>query len=610
MAKGKDQNSAIAWAWQIADWLLILGFSALLYLAFLNRSAYLNSKFGVHIGCVDCLTYPALLHDLLYFSVLVALLIVSFGVRRFYLYVPLRLLAVLGLLVYIADVATMEQFFTRLTVSDVRIYGDQWSLLWRHVQNTEFLAGYGWLLPAVTAGLLVLLLLPPARTAHRLSLGIWLLLPAVGVLGSALAEPPSYVHDWAVRNVMAANFNTGVAKPYGERYAQELLELARSEPLQCRAGNNRSPDIVLLVLESWSPYQSRLMMGLNDWTPRLDRLAEENTWFSRFHAGGYSTNGGLMSLLAGLEYVAPVKSFFQVTPFETGWETDWSIPQVLSESQGYHAAFLTSGNLKFSNKRGWAYSLGFDYVEGHDHPSYQGHPRRHFDAVPDEVLYHRSLDYIREAVARADKPLFLTIETVSTHHPYMHPVTGERSEEMAFRYMDETAYNFYQALEKDGFFDNGVLIIVSDHRAMIPIRVEEVQAMGQMAASRIPAIIVGDSNPRGEVFEPFHQSDLLPSLVALTEDKYCRVGGYRNLFDPEGSEPRCLLHARGDNRDHLDVFCPEGSGVVGLMGDNTRLNRSKGIDSELALRIVTEANKHRIVGDARTQRLIAAGYFD
>lgn len=132
MAKGKDQNSAIAWAWQIADWLLILGFSALLYLAFLNRSAYLNSKFGVHIGCVDCLTYPALLHDLLYFSVLVALLIVSFGVRRFYLYVPLRLLAVLGLLAYIADIATMEQFFTRLTVSDVRIYGDQWSLLWRH----------------------------------------------------------------------------------------------------------------------------------------------------------------------------------------------------------------------------------------------------------------------------------------------------------------------------------------------------------------------------------------------------------------------------------------------------------------------------------------------
>src|SRR5690606_1618281 len=114
---------------------------------------------------------------------------------------------------------------------------------------------------------------------------------------------------------------TGVAEPYSETYRQQLLSAAADRPQLCRPGSARRPDIVLLVLESWSPLQSRLWSGIENWTPRLDALARDHAWFTRLHAGGFTTNEGLMSIFAGLEFLSPAKPYFSIGPFETGWET-------------------------------------------------------------------------------------------------------------------------------------------------------------------------------------------------------------------------------------------------------------------------------------------------
>src|SRR5690606_37087644 len=218
-----------------------------------------------------------------------------------------------------------------------------------------------------------------------------------------------------LRNVIASNLNTGVAVPYSEAYKQALLAAAAGRPQQCVAGAARRPDIVLLVLESWSAYQSAQWGGMQDWTPRLDSLARENAWYANFHAGGYTTNEGLMAIFAGLEFLAPVKSYFSIMQFETAWETPSSIPRALEEQGAYHTAFLTSGNLGFTRKGDWLRSIGFDYAEGHDYPGYEGLDRLHFDAPADEFLYARSLDYLREQ-ADATQPVFLAIENVSSHN--------------------------------------------------------------------------------------------------------------------------------------------------------------------------------------------------
>src|SRR5690606_1685473 len=260
------------------------------------------------------------------------------------------------------------------------------------------------------------------------------------------------------------------------------------------------------------PYQSALFSGLNDWTPGIDSLARENTYFTRMYAGSFATSPGLMSILVGHEFWAPVKA---ARSFSTAWNTDATIPRGLRQN-GYYSAFLTTGNLKFSSKAKWLEHIGFDYIEGHDHHAYEGKRRRHFDAVADEYLYERALAYVEEEV-NDHQPYFLALENVSTHHPYIQPVTGEKTAESVFRYMDATVVSYYEALRETGFFDNGLLILVSDHRAMVPVTTREIARFGDAAVSLVPAVVIGgDSGVKGEVSEPHHQSDILPSLLRLT----------------------------------------------------------------------------------------------
>lgn len=98
-----------------------------------------------------------------------------------------------------------------------------------------------------------------------------------------------------MRNIIADMFNKGVATAYSPDYAASLPQ---EYPLKSRFEHcplpemapPAPPDVVVLILESWSAYQSALWGGLgNDWTPRLDALARENVWFSNLRCPGRVT---------------------------------------------------------------------------------------------------------------------------------------------------------------------------------------------------------------------------------------------------------------------------------------------------------------------------------
>ena len=616
LGSGSVHAASAVWRWRrhALDLLLVAAFCGVLYWAFHDRAAWVNATFGEYLGCDSCLTGTLFLHDYLFFGVLLLLFLLSFMARAYLLYIPLRLLALAGILLYIGDIVLMDEFYTRLMLSDIRIYGEQWPIVWRHITSTAMFAGHSWLVALPLVAGLMLLLVPPVIRASRKTVVALCVLPLLGSVSGAVMTPPSYVQDWALRNVFAANFNNGVSVPYSDTYRTQVLDAAGARPPQCIIGENQRPDIVLLILESWSPFQSALWSGMENWTPRLDALATEHAWFSRMHASGFTTNEGLMSILTGVEFLAPTKSYFSIMPFETAWETPASVPRELASNGGYHSAFLTSGNVGFTSKGKWLTSLGFDYVEGHDYPGYEGLDRLHFDAPADEFLYARSLDYVREQTEAA-APLFLTVESVSTHHPYIHPLSGERSAEAVFRYMDETVDDFYRQLQEMDFFDNGLLVIVGDHRAMIPIRSAEEERFAQAAASLVPMIVVGGKT-QGKIATPFHQSDILPSLGALTGEQYCQSESYQSFLTPAAQDgARCLYHARGDNRDHIDAFCPlpdgtEARAAVLLHGDDTRILDSTAMSRELKRQVLNEINTHRVLGDERTAGLIKSGYFD
>jgi phosphoglycerol transferase MdoB-like AlkP superfamily enzyme len=70
----------------------------------------------------------------------------------------------------------------------------------------------------------------------------------------------------------------------------------------------------------------------------------------------------------------------------------------------------------------------------------------------------------------------MVLQSISFHKPYNTPYGTTQKD--ALRYADKSLFYFYLQLKKSGFFDNGVLVVVSDHRKMEPLENKEKEALG------------------------------------------------------------------------------------------------------------------------------------
>ncbi|MDR1423380.1 MAG: sulfatase-like hydrolase/transferase, partial [Azoarcus sp.] len=444
---------------------LLLVFAAAFVLLVYLRVDRIDALIGPELDCPGCLNRSVFIHDSPYAAGVLFCLLAGFALPFGVGAVFFRAAALVGILFYGLDLAVSWQLSTRLHLGDLLVFVAQPTVLASHMEHTGLV---GWSEALAMAAACAAFLFVPWRLPLAPRQVAWLGgVPAALLVAGLVLDPGQYVRDWALLNVAEVNFEDGSSRPY-----RRIAELeAVPESLTCAPGSGSlgqtRGDLIVLLLESWSPYQSALFGEIRDWTPRLDAIARENQYYSHMVAAGFATHEGLMSMLTGMEFLSPVKSFFDVKPFETSWGQPRTLPRLLA-SHGYKSAFFTTGNLAFASKNQWLRDVGFYHVEGHDHPFYDGLPRLHFDAAPDEALYARVLDYLdREGDG---SPRLIVVENVSSHHPFIHPLTLEHSEEAVFRYMDKTVGDFYDALKARGFLERGNLLIVSDHRAMVPLR--------------------------------------------------------------------------------------------------------------------------------------------
>lgn len=298
-------------------------------------------------------------------------------------------------------------------------------------------------------------------------------------------------------------------------------------------------------------------------------------------------------MLTGQPFVLPMSSSQDAVPFETAWGSSETLPLQMKE-RGYRSAFLTSGDLSFTHKREWLQDIGFEVIQGQEQSDYDGIDRLHFNAVPDDVLYDHALKVIGRLESDS-QPYLSVIENVSSHHPYVHPYTGERSEQAVIRYVDKAAADFIAKLRSEGFLDDGILVVVSDHRAMSFVSSEERQLLGRGAASRIPGFIMtGDASGKN-VTALLQQADIPATLLARVSPQVCNIQFERNMLSPAATSPtRCVMHARGDQRSHVDVFCPGGEGTVEVAGDDSRFVESEGLTKARRSALLDRIARERI----------------
>lgn len=505
--------------------------------------------------------------------------------------VGLRAIGFMAYGLYAMDVIVLISFNTHITTNDLLDYAGYAPRYIAQISRIRDFLILASALPAVGLSLWVLgsRYALRGRVPHALSL-----LLVAGLLSTVLFTSNSrYINAWMYRNFVAYNIEVGAeSRGYSEGFVRghPYVEDWRSEPKEAQR-----PNIIILMVESLSSYHSDYFSRLNDWTPRLDEIARENAAFTNFYASGFCTNDCYIALFTGLPPIRPPASsrFKRRAPFAGFTELSESLPELLKD-RGYTTEFLMAGDYDFGEVGPWVDRLGFDHMEGHDHPHYDGWQRYQFESAPDEALYARVVERIQQ---HGDERYFMFVSTLSTHHPFVNPENGEKSEAQALGYGDRQLGLFYDRLMAMGFFEDGVLIIFGDHHAMVPLKPGEIERFGaDRAAAAVPMVLADGGKTRGVVDNLYTQTDIFHSLKNLT-------GSTRQTSDWAGdifsdTPAKYAAHRRGDYRDIISVFTQDRDYRVKLDGDETRVVNAEGewASDEAKREVVGRVNAARVGG--------------
>lgn len=552
------------------------------------RSFIANRTHSLLAGCNWCFIAPAWTHDLLVLALALGLsgtlLLVRGRWGRILAGIPLLILVALFWL----DVTVYHALNYRVRIEDVLLFSHETHAIATFVQALR--SSVEGMFPVVAGacgvlgGVLFTAFAPRSPVLGRGMIVAALL--AGGVHLAAFRADPDYVFNDAILSYIEINYPTGVDKAYaGTAPSTPASPPAAAAEYRVNGSSERPRNVILLVIESLSAYHSKLIVSDNghDYIPFLDRLAGENSYFTNFFANGFTTDGGLISLLTGRFPVPSVGRYRSVDAFEGFSCVADSYPKFM-KSQGYSPVFFSNSSLEFTNLGGWAQSIGFDHVEGPTHPFYAHWEKGLFDAVEDRALFLRFVDWLDHD--NAGKPYAAVLMTHSTHPPFVDPVTKAKTEDRVYRYMDQSVEFFVGELARRGYFaSGGLLLITGDHRGYTPITKEEQDLFGASARARIPFIVVGHSGlPKGKNSQYAQQADLLGSMKALVGKQAFSMPPNRGLFlGAQRREPQFVFHASGKDRDQIKVFYPDASiATIKLNGDETAwLGKSPGNRQEI-----------------------------
>lgn len=514
----------------------------------------------------------------------------------------LRLGIVGAMAVYVADVIIFFNFGTRLDVIDINIYSSHALTYFKDVLAAKrALVTALYLL--ITANACRVFVMSGQRYAFRPRAAV--VLSCVLVVAAAqLPENKDFTHAGIYDNLIVSSMKLkGMAREYSDAYVAAHLPVV-THPDACLQGGAAAPagrpvsrpNIILLVVESLSSYQSRFFSGLNGWTPELDRIAAQNEAYVAFSANGFNTNDGLIALLTGqVPLHAPryyTNTFNRLRREYSGsYQYRKSLPLLLG-NQGYRTEFLTAGDTDYCDFLAWAESIGYHRVEGNESPFYKGCSRFTVNAYPDGDLYRRMLARLAELAPGV--PFFMTAMTSSMHFPYAAPGV-EHSEEGVVRYADAQIGLLYDALRASGFFESGLLVIVGDHRAMTPVTKAEIERFGPLQAeARIPLVVCGQGVGQKVETRKFQQLDVYESLASLFSGANADIGWRGRFLGTPRRTPQYIFQRRGRERNQLAVFSERGEYAVVLDGDDTRFVGPAPPDKAEAEKILTRINLERI----------------
>lgn len=292
-------------------------------------------------------------------------------------------------------------------------------------------------------------------------------------------------------------------------------------------GISRTPNVIMITIESFSADFMNHFGNKENLTPTLDSLADQSIFFSDMYATGTRTVRGMEALSLAIP-PTPGNSVVR-RPDNDNLTT----VGFLFQQKGYETGFFYGGDGYFDNMNMFFGNNGYDVTDKKHSNLVKDNFSAHRFTIPDSSIHFSNAwgicdeDLYDAVLKNADekysqgKSFYDFVMTTSNHRPYTYPenkidIPSGTGRNGAVKYTDYAIGQFLLKAKQKPWFANTVFIFVADHCAS-SAGVNEID----IAKYHIPAMIYNIPEQKPETISTMcSQIDLYPTLFSLLNWNY------------------------------------------------------------------------------------------
>lgn len=345
---------------------------------------------------------------------------------------------------------------------------------------------------------------------------------------------------------------------------EKALSFARHHTPQ--KTSHPKPNIVIIIMESFSWSKSSLAPGNSKHTPFMESLTKESVYFPNFFANARTTARGVFSTMIGIP---------DVTQSSTGSRNQRVIDQrvIANQFDGYEKFYMLGGNTNWANIRGIIAGNidGITILE-----------EGFWKASNIDVWGIHDYDLLMEAHDFMDKlegPFLSVIQTASFHKPFTlpsyvpftkEPLSDEtrvnygfvsEDEYNGFRFFDYSLQLFFGKAKQADYYDNTIFILFGDHgiSESSPNTSESYRA-ARLSPWHVPLVIHAPWLLEPSIRpEAASQADVFPTAAGLAGIEYTNWTLGRDLLEEVNHPKEYAAFISGKNdvpiRLIMDGYC-------------------------------------------------------
>lgn len=301
------------------------------------------------------------------------------------------------------------------------------------------------------------------------------------------------------------------------------------------------PNIVLIIMESWSADLVFTPENEAEVTPRFHELMKDGLYFDQVYASGPRSEQGMASIFSGF----PAHPISSITVQPDKYQKLPSLVKDLKKD-GYLTSFYFGGQLIYGNIKSYMMFNEFDRIK----EVYDFNPELPQGklGIHDEF----SLMEMGREIGKDPTPFFSALFTISTHSPYDQPMEekiswgGNEQQYLNSAYYTDYSLGLFMDFAKtQDWYKNTLFIFVADHShnsyKNLPMSNPEYQ--------KIPLLFYGnviDSSWRGKTISHLGiQTDIAATLLPQLNMSAQKYHWSKNLLNPKAPQFAYVSYEEG-----------------------------------------------------------------